>query len=37
MYKLCDFGKMSKDVICPLKEKKETKRKMFKIYEKNTK
>ena len=37
MYKLCDFVKMSTDVICPLKEKKETKREIFNIYERNTK
>ena len=36
MYKLCDFGKMSTDVMDPLKEKKETKREMFNIYERNT-
>ena len=37
MYKLCDFGKTSTDVMDPLKEKKETKREMFNIYVRNTK
>ena len=37
MYKLCDFGKISTNVMGPLKEKKETKREMFNIYERKTK
>ena len=37
MYKLCDFGKRSTDVMGPLKEKKETKRETFNIYVRNTK